>query len=277
MVFLLGDSTNDGLPEQFEEFRACIRDVAEGKTILPVPGNHDITHPRFIGKETDGSLSYADSQEALLGNAKEKGCVFTEDRSSLAWAMQLGGLDLIGLQCVVSQRKFLFPEGGQIDWLEEHLASTTASWHIILCHAPLLAHNPNRNIGAPYLDKNNRIQDILDRNGRILFLSGHTHVSPNVLTGNAEYDVDHQNIYLDCGSVVPTDTYDEKGLMPPDWRDGCRTELTVREDMVEISMSSLSSGIHFPRGYYRFYVGDDTYNKKIKLAWEESQRRNRVG
>ena len=254
-VLLLGDSTNDGLPEQFSQFMSCIADSAPEKIILPVPGNHDITHPRFIGKEADGSAGYAHFQKALLEKAAEKGCSFTYDPCSLAWALQLDDLDLIGMQCVVSGRKFLFPEGSQIDWLEDHLASASAAWHIILCHAPLLAHNPNRNAGVHYLDKNNRLQELVSRSGRIIFLSGHTHVSPNVLTGNGEFDTEHQNIYLDCGSVVATDTSDEMGLMSPDWKDGCRTELIISEDTVEIIMSSIESGVKYPRGYYRFSAG----------------------
>lgn len=122
---------------------------------------------------------------------------------------------------------------------------------MILCHAPLLKH-PNRNEGTPYLDKNKRLQSILDRNGRIVFLSGHTHTSPNLLKGNAEYDREHQNIYLDCGSTVATDISGETGLMSPDWKDGCRTEIAISRDRVEISMCSIRSGIRFSRGYYCF-------------------------
>lgn len=166
--------------------------------------------------------------------------------------VQIDDLDLIGIQCVVSGRKFQFPEGKQMDWLEQHLSSTPASWHIVLCHAPLLAHNPHRNVGAAYLDRNKRMQDIVDRYGRIIFLSGHTHASPNVLTGNGEYDRERQNIYLDCGNVVATDTSGESGLMSQNWKDGVKTELIVSKDTVEICMSSIDSGMKFPRGYYRF-------------------------
>ena len=254
IVFLLGDSTNDGLPEQFAGFRACIEETVPEKTIFPVTGNHDVLHASR-GDNSDVCRNYADFQKCLLVKAEEAGHSISYDPDGRAYAVRVGNLDVIGLQCVTTGRKFLFPEGKQIDWLEEHLATTEAAWRIILCHAPLLAHNPNRNAGAPYLDKNKRLQEIVDRNGRIIFLSGHTHVSPNVLTGNGEYDAEHQNIYLDCGSVVATDTSGETGLMSPDWKDGCRTDLAIAKDTVEISMSSIESGIRFPRGYYRFSVG----------------------
>lgn len=254
IIFLLGDATNDGLPEQFAGFRACIEASVPEKILLPVTGNHDVLHaPR--GDSADGTRNYADFQRCLLAKAEAAGYTVAWAPDGRAYAARISDLDVIGLQCVTTGRKFLFPGGRQLDWLEEHLASTEAAWHIILCHAPLLAHNPNRNTGAPYLDKNKRLQELVDRSGRILFLSGHTHVSPNVLTGNGEYEEQHKNIYLDCGSVVATDTSGEMGLMSPDWKDGCRTELTVSTDEVEITMSSIETGIRFPRGYFRFSTG----------------------
>ena len=251
-VFLLGDSTNDGLPEQFDEFRTCIQEIIPEKTVFSVPGNHDITHPRLIGKDADGTISYGGFQRCLLSKAEGNGYAISYAPDGSTYAVQIDDLDVIGLQCVTTGRKFLFPEGNQLNWLEKHLENTAASWHLILCHAPLLKHNPNRSVGAPYLDKNKRLQEIVDRYGRIIFLSGHTHVSPNVITGNGEYDEEHENIYLDCGSVVATDTSGETGIMCPDWKDGVKTELVVSKDSVEICMKSISSGIKFPRGYYRF-------------------------
>lgn len=252
-ILLLGDSVNDGLPEQFADFLDCIAEAAPDKTILPVPGNHDITHPRFIGKEADGTIAYAAFQKELLSRAEEKDYTFTHDPGSLAWSVRRGGLDMIGLQCVVSGRKFLFPEESQLGWLEKHLEENAdADWHIIQCHAPLLKHNPNRNAGNPYLDKNRRLQEMLDCCGRIIFLSGHTHASPNVIRGCGEQDEETGNIYLDCGSVVATDTGSEEGLMAADWKDGCVTELSVSPGSVEVRMHSAQSGQSFSRGYYRF-------------------------
>lgn len=251
-LLLLGDSTNDGLPEQFDAFRACIEQTAFEKTIFPVTGNHDVLRPSKE-KQEDGCKHYAAFQSDLLARAREKGLAIEYAPDGRAYSVQMDDLDLIALQCVTTGRKFRFPDGVQIDWLEEHLSHTEAAWHVILCHAPTLKHNPNRTMGMPYLDQNKRLQELLDRTGRILFLNGHTHVSPNVLYGNGEWDAKHQNVYLDCGSVVATDTSGETGLMSPDWKDGCRTELAIAKDWVEICMSSIESGVKFSRGYYLFH------------------------
>ena len=60
------------------------------------------------------------------------------------------------------------------------------------------------------------------------------------------------NIYLDCGSAVETDTSNDSGLMATDWKDGCMTELAVTEDEVEICMKLVKSGVEFPQGLLLF-------------------------
>ena len=163
-IFLLGDSTNDGLAEQFELFATCIEEAAPEKILLPVIGNHDV--PCASQAEgADGCKNYADFQKKLLSKAALRSCAIDCAPDHRAYSAQLGELDVIGLQCVTEGRRFLFPIGAQIDWLEEHLASTTAAWHVILCHAPMLKHNPNRNEGVPYVDKNRRLRKFWIRTG----------------------------------------------------------------------------------------------------------------
>lgn len=251
VVLLLGDSTNDGLPDQFALLEACIDEAAGDRIVLPVPGNHDVTHPNSASG--DGCAAYAAFQERCLARAEARGMAFDRDPDSLAWAARLGGVDLIGLQCVISGRKFLFPEGRQLDWLEARLAAHgDACWHTILCHAPLLAHNPNRSDAQPYLDKNRRLQSIVDAAGRCAFLSGHTHSSPSRLKGGADWDRERRNLYLNCGSVVVTAIEGEPGLLAADWKDGCVAELGLGRDGAEVVTASARTGVRFPRGYYRF-------------------------
>jgi len=251
-VFLLGDCANDGLPEQFDRVTSNIEELIPDKTVFPVIGNHDVLHPS--DKAEDGCVNYADFQRKMLSKAEHNGFSVQYAPDGRAYSVKIGDIDIVALACVTTGRKFVFPDERQIDWLEKHLLETVASWHIVLCHAPLIMHNPNRNDGPAYFNKNKRIQQIVDRTGRVIFLNGHTHVSPNVLGGNGEYDRERRNIYLDCASVVETDASKETGMMARDWKDGCATELIVSGDMVEIRMRSIASGIMFPRGYYRFTV-----------------------
>ena len=184
VVLLLGDSTNDGFPAQFEALEACIAETTPDKILLPVIGNHDVIHPKF--KDGDGCEDYAAFQDRRLRHAQTMGFDVYRDPDSLAWATRFGKLDIIGLQCVISGRKFLFPEERQLDWLEHRLeAQKDAKWRLILCHAPLLAHNPNRNEGQPYLDKNRRLQGIVDQAGTILYNGPHVKTSNEDLMVNS--------------------------------------------------------------------------------------------
>ena len=249
-ILLIGDLTTDGLPEQYLRFEESMAEVADNKLILAVPGNHDMP---LDADEEKFSQGYCNFWEKMKERLFQRGFAESfEVGSDGAYALQFEGLDIIGLQCVVAGRKFLFPKGRALKWLDEHLSShTDVKWHMILCHAPLIAHNPQRTSGAPYLDKNKELQSIVDRHGNIIFLSGHTHVSPNVLKGCVDWNIGRRNIYINCGSVVPTDIAKDKVLSPPEWKDGILTELSVSENSVEILMKSAVRGINYPRGYYR--------------------------
>lgn len=252
IVILLGDTTNDGEIEQFRKLEECIKEIVPEKIFFPVIGNHDVLHAS-AEKDIEGCESYSEFQRRMLTMATSEGFLVEYDKDSLAYSVQIKNIDIIGLQCVISGRKFAFPEGKQLMWLSEHLRlQNKAFWHMILCHAPLLAHNPSRNIGSPYLGKNKMLQEIVDTYGKIIFLSGHTHISPNTITGNVDIDSMQNNVYINCGSVVDMNVAKGKGieLMSSDWDDGCIAEISIAEDEIEICMSSVKTGTKFPRGYY---------------------------
>ena len=49
-----------------------------------------------------------------------------------------------------------------------------------------------------------RLQKIINENKNVIFLSGHTHVSPSV-----EFDEARGNLYINDGSICPTTTKDK--------------------------------------------------------------------
>ena len=111
--------------------------------------------------------------------------------------------DLIGLNPLYHQKQFFFSnKGAQIDFLQKRLDASLCKYHIVLCHPPLIAHNPQRTSDmSSYIvaEQDTRLQSVLDKNKNIIFLSGHTHVSPSV-----EFDEAHSNLYINDGSVCPT-------------------------------------------------------------------------
>lgn len=201
-------------------------------------------------KDTGEAFGYDAFQEYLFARAKTKGYHVRKD-SSGSYAVSCHDIDVIGLQCVSVNRKFGISTE-TLTWLQEHLERTRDSkWHIILCHAPLLAHNPHRNDGPVYYRGNEELQCILDSHEHIIFVSGHTHFSPNTCQWNVEYIPERHTIYIDDGSIVPTELAGEP-LMPSEWHDGVIAELLIFDHMVEIRYHSIHTGKMFPRGYYCF-------------------------
>lgn len=241
VILIPGDLTNDGFTEQFQLFEEAIACAAPEKLILSVTGNHD--QLRIPCEDLDG---YAAFQERLLHRAENMGCC-VEYGSDGAYAATVNGVDVIGLQCVGECRRFSMSKE-QLAWLEGHL-NHSDGWHIILCHAPLLAHNPHRNDGAPYFGRAGELQRIVNAHGNIILISGHTHTSPNMLRNTVEYDAENNVIYIDDGSVAPAELRGEV-LMPKEWKDGVITDVELFKDYIRITSESAASGVRFPRCYY---------------------------
>lgn len=241
VILIPGDLTNDGFAEQFRLFEEAIDCAAPEKLILSVTGNHD--QLRIPCEDYDG---YAVFQERLLHRAEDMGCC-VEYGPDGAYTALVNSVDVIGLQCVVEGRRFSMSKA-QLAWMEEHL-NLSDGWHIILCHAPLLAHNPHRNDGAPYFGRAEALQRIVNAHGNIILISGHTHTSPNIPRNTVEYDAANKVIYIDDGSVAPTELCGET-LMPKEWKDGTITNVELFKNHIRITSESAASGVRFPRGYY---------------------------
>ena len=122
---------------------------------------------------------------------------------------------------------------------------------IILCHAPLLAHNPQRTDGAPYHNREIRLRRIMDANNHLILLSGHIHNSPNDPNGGVEWDQKRRNLYISDGSVCSTTSPNWRDtIVPAKWTKGVFVTLRLSETRVEIRYNTLY-GKHVARGYYR--------------------------
>lgn len=200
-VLIPGDMTNDGTPPQFNLLYQCIVEILPNTPVLAVAGNHDFpVAPE--PKTQDGICDYKTLQEWLL---HRQPLPYQLDESG-AYAVSIGYTEILGLNCVGHGRKFQF--GTQLEWLAEHLLHSDAKWHIFLCHAPLRLHSPAGNT-APYLSRDKELQNILDRQGHCIFLSGHTHISMESPAACVEYDKRHHNLYVNSGSIRPTTLLDD--------------------------------------------------------------------
>lgn len=258
-VLCAGDMVNDGTAEQFELFQRIIEDhLPPDAPMLTVAGNHDF--PIRPDHDTAGSGNgfYA-LQDRLLDRAERLGLAVERDESG-GWAAGLGDIDIVGLNAAGPNRKLAFQRRGQLPWLDRHLAETQASWHIVLCHGPLLAHNPQRRRpdDVPYFSRDEQLQQIIEGHRNILFFSGHTHVSMNCPVGCVETDRERSILYVNGGSVRTTALKPEEALQPKEWTDANMLWLELAPGRVEITAVSLVSGKRIARGYYRFGGEADT-------------------
>lgn len=251
-VLCTGDMVNDGLPGQFALLRESIEQVLlENTPMLAVAGNHD--YPLLpIPQVADGVCDYPTLQKWLLKRAERTGLSYELDESG-AYAVKLDGIDIVGLNVASHWRKMAFQKSGQLSWLERHVETTPASWHVVLCHAPLMDHNPQRlkaNM-PPYLNRDGYLKQIMEANRSMILLSGHTHISFNNPHGCVDVDPLRSNLYINCGSIRPTTLKPDEALQPKEWTDGNIVRLELSEKQAEIVAISIGSGQLISRGYYR--------------------------
>lgn len=236
-VLLAGDLTNDGTAGQIALVQQCIAQVLPDTPVLAVAGNHDYPHqPSPMIRE--GFCDYHALQDWLLSRQPYP---YRLDDSG-AWAVRMGEVDIIGLNCVWHWRRFKFKDGAQLNWLERHLETSNASLHILLCHAPLLAHNPKRSDTKPYLSRDGQLQSILDAHENILFLSGHTHVSMESPAGCVEHDEARNHLYINDGSIRPTTLLTAQGLPEASPADGNVVDLLIQGNQTIVSAISVKTG-----------------------------------
>ena len=249
-LLITGDLTDSGWMQTYRRLKWYIQKEAPDLPIFTVAGNHDYYRMPYPVISED-VWDYASFQEWLRKRNLALGFQWKQDVSG-AYVVRMGEVEVIGLSEMTHWRRFISKGGAQIQWLERYLAQSEARRHIIMCHAPLRAHNAKRTklTDEPYLLMDKKLQEILDRHGNILFLSGHTHLSPNILQGCVEHDTEHNNIYIDNGSIHPTDMLGESPA-PAEWKAGVMTEIRMSPDMTEITMRQHWTGKKIARGYYR--------------------------
>lgn len=249
-VLLPGDLTNDATPEQFGCLWQLIEKVIPNTPLLAVCGNHDfpIMPLPMVWQNIDHYYAF---QEKMLNRAVQLGVCCMADESG-AYSATFRGIEIHGLNAVSHWRRFTFPEGKQLDWLKAQL-STSTDRRIVLCHAPLIKHNPQRNKGeAAYLSRDAQLQQIIDGAGNVIFLSGHTHISLNEMDGCIENDAERGNLYLNDSSITPTMPSKQEILADREWADGAVCYLLLNKSGIEIKARCLSSGKWIARGYYRY-------------------------
>lgn len=236
-VLLVGDLVNDGTSEQLERMQNCIDGLLPDSPVFAVAGNHDYpANPSPMIRR--GICDYPALQEWLLD--RQPYPYILDDSGT--YAVRMGEIEIIGLNCVSHWRRFKFPDASPLRWLASHLDTSAVAWHVILCHAPLLAHNPKRSDKKPYLSRDDQLQKLVDTHGHIIFISGHTHVSMKSPAPCVELDQARNNLYINDGSIRPTTVLTADGRPEPEPADGNIVELRIDGDRVTVAALSTKTG-----------------------------------
>lgn len=190
LILMVGDIADRADTEQYEILLQMMHQELRDMPVYCVSGNHD--NPSK--DDTNYRLFEKTVNEEYLSIADVCGAFYKHINADV---------DLIGLNPLYHQKQFYFPDKGrQLTFLQEMLKASSCQFHIVMCHPPLIAHNPGRTTDmASYivLEQDKRLQTILDENRNVIFLSGHTHVSPVI-----EFDEVCSNLYINDGSICPT-------------------------------------------------------------------------
>jgi len=233
ILLIAGDLADRAQKEQYDLLSICIRDCLDNVPVYSVMGNHD---------------NPARDDTAFRAFEQSIHAEYDIDDSGAFYSRIIGDIDIIGLNPVYHQKMFFFPERGrQLHFLESMLAKSDAKHHIVMCHPPLIAHNPQRSIEmAPYITKEQdaRLQSIIDNSQNVIFVSGHTHMAPVI-----EVDDLRNNIYINDGSICPTTTKDPEKPT----QQGNITILNIDESRMHICIKGIYTGKEFFSGYFTHY------------------------
>lgn len=193
VLLIAGDLADRGTAEQYRILETVFDTYPGDIPVFIVSGNHDLQ------QNDDGNFR---AFERKIHIRSEKQYPIENDSSGAYAAYLNENVDLVGLNPLYDRKLFRFPNHGQqLVFLEKHLKDSRCPNHIILCHPPLIAHNPQRAPDQqPYLprEQDTYLQRIVDENPHTLFLSGHTHLFPTIETDALG------NIYINDGSICPT-------------------------------------------------------------------------
>ena len=202
LLLIVGDIADRADEKQYDIFLSLLDERFHNIPMYCVSGNHD--------NPARDDTNYRQFERKLNGEYPS-----VVDECGAFYKCINEHIDLIGLNPLYHQKQFFFPDkGAQIDFLENRLTASLCKYHIVMCHPPLIAHNPQRTADmASYIarEQDTRLQKIIDETKNVIFLSGHTHVSPAI-----EFDKAYSNLYVNDGSVClttvkGTETYTQQG------------------------------------------------------------------
>ena len=190
LVLVAGDLTEDGTPEQYEDFRGQLKKIQA--PVWYVPGNHDVGNKVLPTASSPANSFRIARYELKLGPS---------------WFVrEHAGVRVIGVNSLLFGSK-LPRERKQWEQLEQALAQPAKQPTLLLSHFPLFVKSPGEPGGAYWnLEPvpRMRLLSLLKLGGVSTVLSGHLHQSvTNRLDGTFHYTTPPISFGLPVGKQLP--------------------------------------------------------------------------
>ncbi len=170
-VLVAGDIANGVQAVEYELCRQQLEAYLPEVPVLVTFGNHD-HHPNH-----DRDLPDHESREAfrrwLRARNAAMGVVYEDEDDSL-YSVSLCGMRILSLQGMDYRDKLYAVGDAALSRLETLLTEYAAERRVVFCHYPLTDGR-----GRIYLRENVKLTRLLERQGQLLYLAGHTHDSPD--------------------------------------------------------------------------------------------------
>lgn len=226
-VILSGDLTLNGAPVSLQEFAELMRPLKEaGIQVLAMPGNHDIGGKAYTFA-ADGVRSIpAARAEEYASIYEEFGLseAVSRDASSLSYIAKAGEKTWIVMLDVNANGTEGSVKEKTLAWLEEQLQEARARGICVIgvSHQNLLAHNRYFTSGVT-INRPQKLQELYERYGVSLNLSGHTHMQHIASVGSITEIVTSSLILTPCqyGVIALEDgkpvSYDARPVQVEAW------------------------------------------------------------
>ena len=199
-----GDITNGAQANEFAIARQETAAVAATLPLLFGYGNRD-----YIAN-SPGETASAESRNAFSAwwrsQAAKNGADVVSPAGAPYWSARVRGVQIVCLDCA---RDYPHSRAGeaQLCWLDEQLTQSDGErFRIVMSHFPLNDHVPGRMSRKQlcYVSDSKRQQDILNRHGRLLLFTGHTHNPLENVAPSVETDAERRIAYLNTASIGNT-------------------------------------------------------------------------
>ena len=196
-VISAGDNTNGCQQGEFVVLRESIRHHLGDIPFYSALGNHD-----YFSNHQD-VIPCIDAREHFLKEMIEQNGSAEVFRYG-TYSVRVNGIHIIFLDCIQNKPNFRFDDGLH-EWLKKELEkSKDDRFRIIVNHLPLAEHNLGcRQKTHDFMAGNGKLQQLIYKAGKIIYISGHTH---NRL--DSDYPSAHQdgcgNVYINAGSIGNT-------------------------------------------------------------------------